>query len=193
MTDEKKDGGLAPVQPEIDDPLEVLDLLKRAILRQDVDKGQVGQALKQVLHHYEMQNRVFLIAAANAELPRILRLLSFLNTCEQEMFQPERLEDASMKELTRLYALAQSTLLTGLDSVKTVADMRLEMQAGGGKGPEAMFRGDEELNVLSETPGLDAHGRDRVRKLVGGLMDVIKEDDSVVKSEDEPDPTDTED
>lgn len=176
---------------DLTDPLEVLDLLKNAILRKPVDKSQAADALRQVLKSYEAQNRVFLIAAANAELPRIVRIMSFLQSCEEELFRSDRLKDATTKELVRVYALAQANMLSSLDNVKKVADMRLDAlkAAGGATGVERIFdMKDEELNAMAGLPSLDAQGRDRVRKLVTGLVDAIEKDDSV--EEDEEDDTD---
>jgi hypothetical protein len=168
---------------DLSDPIEVLDLIKDAILRRPTDREEAAKALRQVLKNYESQNRVFLIAAANAELPRILRLLQFLTSCETEMFKVERLEDASNKELIRMYALAQANLMSGLDNIKKVADMRIEAlrAAGGGDGVKKLFElgDDKEVNALAGLPSLDAPARDRVRKLVSGLVDIIEEDESV--------------
>jgi len=169
-----------------DDPLEVIELLKKAILRQDVDQEAVSEALRQVLHQYEAQNRVFMIAAANAELPRVVRLLTFLQECEEEMFTEKRVKNASTRELSRMYALAQSNLLSSLDNIKRVADMRLDaIRARGAAG--SVFSEDAELDTLSDLPGLDGHGRDRVRKLVGGLLSAMEKDDSVSDNEDDED------
>jgi hypothetical protein len=180
-----------PKKTNLQDPLEVLELLKDAILRKDVDKSEVADALKQVLKNYEQQNRVFLIAAANAELPRVVRLMSFLHTCEGELFDSERVEDASTKELIRMYALGQSHLLSSLDNLKKVADMRLDAlrAAGGAQGAEKLFSGekDAELNALAGLPTLDAQSRDRVRRLVTGLVDAMEKDDSVSVDEDDDD------
>lgn len=185
MSRRNTDDALVPVveEPDLSEPIEVLNLLKDAILRKGVDKEVVGKALRQVLENYEAQNRVFLIAAANAELPRVVKLLSFLNDCEKEMFQPKRLERASVKELVRMYALAQTNLLSGLDNVKKVADMRLDiMRAMGGEDTrlDQLFDGDtKELNALSGLPGLDATGREKVRNLMSGLVEAINKDDSI--------------
>jgi len=171
-------------EPQLDDPIKLLDLLKDAILRKpSVDKHAASQALRQVMHNYEAQNRVFLIAAANAELPRIVRLLSFIDSCEEELFSPERYVSASTRDLTRLYALAQSHLLQGLESVKKVADMRLEVMkaSGGADGVGGLFDAEsKELNALSDI-SLDANSRDKVRKVVSGLMKAIERDDKLTK------------
>lgn len=183
---EKRRGALEPsdVSPSsraanLDDPLKILEILKDAIIRKPVDPDILSQALKQTLSKYEAQNRLFLIAAANNQLPRIVRLLSFIERTETVLFSEERIKDATTKELTRLYALAQSNLLDGMETVKKVADMRLEMQQGqSADGLEAIFDYSEsdELNALSNLPGLDAPGRDRVRKIVAGLLEGIEKE-----------------
>lgn len=165
------------------DPLEVLELLKDAILRRPVDKEETAAALRQILKSYEQQNRVFMIAAANAELPRVVRLMQFLHDAEVELFQDERLADTSTKELIKLYALGQANLLASLDNVKKVADMRLDAMraAGGAVGVEKLFSmdKDDEVNALAGLPALDSQSRDRVRKLISGLVESIEKDDSV--------------
>lgn len=182
--------------PDLTDPLEVLDLLKEAILHRDVDKKEVARALRQVLQNFEQQNRVFLIAAANAELPRVLRLLNFINAAEEELFSDKRLKNSTNRELARMYALAQANLLSGVDRVKQVADMRLDAlrAAGGVEGVDRIFdmEKDEELNALAGLPTLDAPGRDKVRKLVDGLVKSINDDDSV-EEDDESDNSDSDD
>ena len=183
----KEDLGLQIVDtPQLDDPLEVLALLKDAILNKSYDKAAVAEALRQVLGQYEAKNRLFLIAAANAELPRILRLLTFLQECEEELFTPGRIDGASTKDLIKLYALAQSTTMAGLDNVKKVADMRLDIMraAGGGDGLNSLFGDKEnEINPLKDLPGLDPQSRDRVRRLVTGLVDSVLDDDSVSEND----------
>lgn len=191
--EEKADKSLPAIIEDkpIDDPIELLELVRDAILRKSVDQGKVSKAVNQVLHKYEMQNRVFMIAAANAELPRIVRLLNFLTTCEEEMFDSSRISGSSTKELIRMYALAQSNLVTGLDNVKKVADMRLEMLRAG-SSDRGVFEPEEDLDNLSKLPGLDSTSRDRVRKIVSGLVEAIDKDDSV-EDYDEPTDYDTDD
>ena len=171
---------------KLGDPIEILSMLKDAILNKEYDKEAVSVALRQLLQNYEAKSRVFLIAAANAELPRVIKLLSFLNSCEDEMFTDHRVKNASTRELIKLYALAQSTLVTGLDNVKKVADMRIEIMraSGGSDGLDSMFSGESnDMNALSDLPGLDARSRDKVRKVINGLMDSIDQDSSLDESD----------
>lgn len=174
---------------DLTDPLEVLDLLKDAILKRPVNPEEASQAVRQVLRNYEQQNRLFMIAAANAELPRVVRLLNFLTQCEEILFDKSRLENASTRELSRIYAMAQSNLVIGLDNIKKVADQRLDAlrAAGGADGMERMFNmeSEEELNALAGLPSLDSTSRDKVRKLMSGLADIMDKDNSVVDVEDD--------
>ena len=195
MTSDSESKGSSPEEPgespDLSDPLEVLEILKDAILKRPVDRDTAATALKQVLKNYEQQNRVFLIAAANAELPRVVRLMSFIHLCEDMMFSPKRLEAASNKELIRMYALAQAHLLSGLDNVKKVADMRLDAlrAAGGAASVEKMFGAsdDKELDDIAGLPTLDPQSRDKVRKLVTGLIDSIDKDDAIQDNEEDDD------
>lgn len=184
---DKPELSLVPQDTNLEDPLEILELLKDAILNRDYDKHNVASALKQTLDKYETKNRIFLIAAANAELPRIVRLLQFINTCEEEMFKTDRIEGASTKDLIRMYALSQSNLMTGLDNVKKVADMRLEfLRAGAGEGGiGSLFDEDKNMSALADLPGLDARNRDKVRNTVQGLLDSIEKDESLGYSEED--------
>ena len=178
---------------DLTDPLEVLEILKNAIQRRrDQDPEIAKTALKQVLSNYEAQNRIFMIAAANAELPRIIRLLSFLNVAEEELFTGKRLENMESRELLKLYTLAQSNLLSSTDVVKKVADMRLEIAKAGGEGVGGLFANEStnDLNALAGIPGMDAQQRDRVRKTVSGLLEAINKDDSVTPNKDDEEETD---
>ncbi len=164
------------------DPLKILEVLKEAILRRQVDLPLLSKAVKQVLENYEFQNRMFMVAAANAELPRVLKLLSFIDSCENEVFKPARVERASTKELSRLYALAQSNLMSGLDRIKRVADMRLEMVRATGSGSGDMsdlFKPTQDIDELTGMPSLDSQGRDKVRKIIDGVLKTLDEDTSV--------------
>lgn len=175
---------------DLSDPLQVLELLKDAITRRPVDKEEVAQALRQVLQNWEQQHRLFLIAGANAELPRIVRLLNFITSAESELFSENRLKNSTTRELTKMYALAQSNLLAGLDNVKKVADMRLDAlrAAGGLDEAERLFdiEREDDLNALAGLPSLDAPSRDKVRKLLTGLVDSINKDNSVAEDDDDP-------
>lgn len=182
---------------DLDDPLQVLDLLKSAIIKKgsSINKRDVSAALQHVLDKYEQKNRIFLIAAANAELPRIVRLMSFLSTCEVAMFDDKTLEKASVQQLITMYKLAQTNLVTGLDTVKKVADMRLDAlrAAGGAEGVEKVFNTEDEgaLNALSGLPSIDSQSRDRIRKLLTGLIESSEDDNSVEEyDEDESDQDD---
>lgn len=188
MSDEKKKEKLRLIKnKDLTDPVVILDLLKDAILRKPTDKEEVAEALRRTFIKYEQQQRLFLVAAANAELPRIVKLMTFLESCEKELFGKLRLENATNRELIKMYALAQSHLTTSLDAVKKVADMRLEAlkAIGGADGLEKMFStmGEEDdpegLNTLAGLPMLDAQQRDNVRKLISGLINSVSEDDSV--------------
>lgn len=176
---------------DFSNPLEVLELLKNAIVRKPVEKEEVARALRQVLQNWEQQHRLFLIAGANAELPRIVRLLNFLNAAEDELFSEKRLKQSTTRELTKMYALAQSNLLSGMDTVKKVADMRLDAlrAAGGVNDAERLFdiEREDELNALAGLPALDAPSRDKVRKLLTGLVESIDNDNSVVEDDDDDD------
>lgn len=175
----------------IDDPLKVLEVLKDAILRRSVDPAQAVTAVHQVLKNFEEQNRLFLIAAANAQMPRILRLMTFINEAEEELFKPARVREASTRDLTRMYALAQTMVLNAVTDIKQVADMRLEVLRATGGSPEdatkKLFGSLEKSNEMSDVPGLTATSRDRVRKIVSGLMEAIEKDDTVRSSPDEQD------
>lgn len=172
-------------QTDLSNPMEILELLKNAITRKQVNNEELKQAVRQVLTNFEMQNRLFMIAAANAELPRIIRLLNFITDAEEELFTQDRIESATNRELAKMYALAQGNLMSSLDNVKRVADMRIEaIRAAGGVEAAAKLldpSSESELNELAGLPALDSQGRDKVRKLVSGLVDAIDKDRSVTE------------
>jgi len=184
-----------PVSPKVaeqlSDPIELLRLLQDAILNKAYDKSEVSDALRTVLSKFEAKNRTFLIAAAHAEIPRVLRLMSFLTQCEEAMVDEEMklIENASLKDMTKLYALAQGTLVTSLDNIKRVADMRIDAMKAG-VTMDDLFSSDSEANALADLPGLDSGKRERVRKLIEGLAESVADDDSVEEDDSPDDDTD---
>jgi len=188
VVDEKPEVLPAQRQGPIEDPLELLDTIKDAILRRQTDPAKVTQALRQVLSKFEVQNRVFLVASAQSEVDRIVRILKFLSDCEAELFDHEKVKDYSVKQLTRLYALAQSNLLMSMDNVRKVADMRLDMMnKGDATNPALLGAESPELEAMASMPGLAPSERDRVRKLMSRLNEAIEKDDSVVEDTDDDD------
>jgi hypothetical protein len=171
MAKKDKPGIVEKKKLVIDDPLEALRIVENAISRKEVDPEMVVIALRQVLSEYEQQLRVFSIAAARAEIPRVVNLLKFVSELESRTFDPVRLETMTDKDLIRLYTLSQAALTTSLDNIKKVADMRLEMLQAGAKPESMLSTAAEELAPFA----LDAPKRERIRNIIAILAE--EEDD----------------
>lgn len=159
----------------ISDEKKVLETIVDAITSHYVDPRLVEQAVRQSVFNYENQLRVFMVAAANTQLRRLLRLITHIEDIEEEIFKRERFSGMKDQDLIRTYAAAQANLNTGLDYVKQVVDMRLELaKAQGSLADVVMNREREELNALSGLPTLNPQQRDRCRRIIEGMVDNVK-------------------
>jgi hypothetical protein len=167
----------------ISDENKVLEIIVDAITSHYVDPKLVERAVRQSVYNYENQLRVFMVAAANTQLRRMLRLISYINECEEELFNrkdkatgEKRLAGMKDQDLIRAYASAQANFNHGMDYVQKVVDMRLELaKAQGSLADTVMNREREELNALSGLPTLNTQQRDRCRRIIEGMVDNIKD------------------
>jgi len=159
----------------LDRPLQdedkVLEVIVQAITAKYTDPVVVQKAVKQAVGNYENQLRVFLVAVANRQLARILHLIRSLDDIEETLRQPEVISKLEAKDLLKLYALTQSNLVTSLDYVKKIVDMRIELAtAQAAISSTLTTRESEELNALSGLPKLTPQQRGQVRRIVEGII-----------------------
>ena len=161
----------------IDDEKKVLELIVNAITSKYTDPSLVRRAVKQACYNYENQLRVFMVAVANAQLARIIRLINLLDNLEVKMQDPEFIQSLDPREMIKLYALQQSHLASSLEYVKKIADMRIELQTAQAAITNTLTSKEmAEINTLSGLPTLSAQQRGSVRKLVEGIMSDIATD-----------------
>ena len=161
----------------IEDEEVVIQTIVKAVTNKYVTPELIEQAVRQTIDNYETKLRVFAIAAANRQLNRILRLINLLDDLEQEFEQPGRFMHMEDKELIKLYAIMQANLTTSLDYVKKVIDFRMEL----GKAQASLITTPQHDKIKGATdiPSLNASQRDRVRKLIQGLVDESLESDTI--------------
>lgn len=161
----------------LQDEDKVLEIIVNAITAKYTDPNIVQQAVKQAITNYENQLRVFMVAVANRQLARILRLMRSLDKLEEELEDPVTIKSMEPKELIKVYALQQSNLAGSLDYVKKVADMRIELATAQAAITNTLTTRDvDEINTLSGLPKLSSQQRHNVRRLIEGLVRDISED-----------------
>ena len=154
----------------IDDERRVLEIIAEAITSKNVSPSLVEQAVKQSVYKYETKMRVFAIAAANRQIPRILRLIDTLDMLEEELGDPSRYASMKDQDLLRLYVATQANLNNSLDYIKKIIDFRMEAT----QAQAALLTAQEKEQVdATGLPTLDAQQRDRVRKIIKGMAEEI--------------------
>lgn len=160
----------------LQDERKVLETIVGAITAKCTDPDLIRQAVRQTVTNYENQLRVFMIALANQQLSRILRLTRSLDEIEERFQNKELLDNMNSKDLVRLYAVQQSNLVHSLDYVKRVADMRIELAAAQAAVSTSLLDDKEEVEKLSGLPKLTAQQRNNVRKIIEGLVKDVSEE-----------------
>jgi hypothetical protein len=169
--------------PPISDEKKLLEIVVNAVTSKSVDPILVKQAVTQAVFNYENQLRVFMVAAANAQLARIIRLIQLIDRIEERVEKGDFVNELEPKDLLRLYALHQANLTNSLDYIKKIADMRLEMHQAESAISSAMTNSElEEVKNLSGLPKLTAKQRTSVRRLIenmsASMIDVEVEKDT---------------
>jgi len=161
----------------IDDEKKVLEILVNAITSKYTDPDLIKQAVRQAVFNYENQLRTFMVAVANAQLARVIRLIGMIDRIEERLSAPDMLESIDPKSLIKMLALQQSNLSQTLDYVKKIADMRLEMQTAQSAITNTLTSKEvSEIHALTGLPTLNSVQRGNVRKLVEGIMvDIVSD------------------
>jgi hypothetical protein len=125
-----------------------------------------------------------MVAVANRQLARILRLMRSLDEIENLIANPDVIAKMEPRDLIKAYALQQSNLMSSLDYVKKVADMRIELATAQAAIANSLTtREVEEINALSGLPKLSPQQRGNVRRIVEGLVRDIAEDDKNLETD----------
>jgi len=186
-SEETKDDDLRRVITKLlDRPIEdegkVLEIIVGAITSKYTDPSLVRQAVTQAVYNYESQLRVFMVAVANTQLRRILKLVSSIDQLEDRLDEPEMVATMTASNLIKVYALKQNNLVESLDYVKKIADMRMELQQATAAISSTLTNRDiEEIDALSGLPKLGPQQRGRVRKIIECM---IADVDSITTSTD---------
>lgn len=168
----------------LQDEDKVLELIVNAITAKYTDPGVVNQAVKQAISNYENQLRVFMVAVANRQLARMLRLMRSLDQIERQLEDSETIGRMEPRDLIKVYALQQSNLSEGLEYIKKIADMRIELATAQAAITNTLTTRDvDEINTLSGLPKLSAQQRHNVRRLVEGLVRDISDDSKTLETE----------
>lgn len=173
------------IKGTVQDEDKVLEVIINAITSKYTDPTLIRQAVNQAITNYENQLRVFMVAVANRQLTRILRLIRTLDSLEEQLESPSVIANMASKDLIRIYALQQSNLTTSLDYVKKVADMRMELATANAAITNSLTTSEtEEINALMNLPKLSSFQRNNIRKIVEGLVsDIALDNESDSTSE----------
>jgi hypothetical protein len=165
--------------PLIKDERKVLQIIADAINDKFEDHPQiVAQAVRQTVHGFDIKMRIFVYAQAKRYASRVLRMIDTLDLIEEELTKPERFGTLDNKELLRYYRDTQMNLNEHLGFVDRAANLRIEPQQAQDAMSSDLV---EDTEVDSDIAMLDAQQRDRVRKLIEGIREVIREGDDGIE------------
>jgi hypothetical protein len=136
-----------------------------------IDQSLAKEALEEVLKNYELQLRVFLVGVAKGKIDRVIRMMNFLERAEEAMFSDANIANATPNQLIKMVALGQSSLLTSLDYIRKVADMRAEIERMGAASrlDEALAKATE-LGSPDGLPILEPKQRERIRGMLSRIV-----------------------
>lgn len=177
MCDDKKDAESTPIDKK--DPTSILKDITDLITNQEIDHQTAKEAVEATLTDYEIQLRTFLVGVAKSKLNRIIRLMELIDDTES-VLQTDRLEQASTHELLRIYGLAQSSLVSDLDLIKQIVDMRKELEPREASTIINLLgsASEESVNKVVESghPGLPPKSRDKVRRVIAAFVQQVGDD-----------------
>jgi hypothetical protein len=154
----------------IADEGKVLDIIVQAITSKYAHPELVEQAVRQAIFNYETQLRIFQIATAKRQLARIIRLMEMTERIEEFAMSPEVLNQMEPRDLVTLYGKAQASVKEGLDYIKKVVDMRVEATAAQAAMMSTINQRDAEQIDSSGIGNLSSQQRDKVRRIVDGIV-----------------------
>lgn len=157
---------------DLQDPIKVLKIVSEYISGKEVDYEAARDAVNQTFQHHDQQLRVFLVAVAKAKLNRILKCMEFVETVEDRLFRPSRLEDATTAQLVKLYAFTQGSINADLDFINKITSMNLEIQKLMGSFGKEDQRITKELEGISE---FSPESRNRMREALGRCLAILKD------------------
>jgi hypothetical protein len=155
----------------INDEDRVVEIIVDAITSHYAEPELVKQAVRQAVNQYEVQLRIFMIANAKQQLRRITRLIKLSEKMEEMFEQPPVMAAMEPKDLVQLYAKIQGNIKEGLTYIKSVVDQRMEQQVAQAAMLTAMHGGEPvKSKSASKIRDLDSQQRDKVRRIVDGLV-----------------------
>ena len=166
-------------QRRLDNPSELLHLVKDIVTGKPVKEEEARQAVEQVYRHHENQLRVFLVAAAKAKLDRIIQCTDFIEKIEKELFKKKRITDeTTVKDPIKLYSFSYGMQHGDLDFVRQVTEMNVEIQkilgvVGSSTGPNERI-----AKILDKTP--KPYQRSKIRQAVEECLAIIKDEEDRV-------------
>lgn len=109
-----------------------LEVIARAVTQDDIDKEEVAKTVRATVNSYELELRIFAVAAAKRQVGRVVRLLNMLDHMEEEfdarLKDPEKRGAIDTAALLKLYATSQGNLSSTLEFIKRVMDQRIEVE-----------------------------------------------------------------
>lgn len=156
----------------INDEDRVVEIIVDAITSHYANPELVKQAVRQAVNQYEVQLRIFMIANAKKQLRRVMKLMKLSEQMEDAFEKPAVMASMEPKDLVQLYSKIQGNIKESLTYIKSVVDMRLEQQVAQAAMITAMHGGEQiKSKSASKIRDLDSQQRDKVRRILDGLVD----------------------
>ena len=130
------------------------------------------------MDNYENRLRVSLVGIARAKFERVAKVSALVDTLEDKIFNPKRLDELDTDTLVKIWAQGHKVMKDDLTYINKVTEMRLrglalENLAGLGEGE----KGEKVLLIGGKAIELPASAVDRVLKIFGGLKERDDETD----------------
>lgn len=169
--------------PELEvDPREHLTAYQLAheitrVLDHPLMADQARNAIDQVLNEYQSQAKMMLIAYTRARVQRLLKLTEVMERMEDELYQEDHINGASVRQLLELTARIQKTIGQIIDLTREMATMevvigdKLPDTPGTGNTNIFMF-GKHDPDTVDAATSFSRHGRETLRQLFAQLPTV---------------------
>jgi len=153
---------------------EALRVITEAITSSSINEDMVKNAVNDVVNNYEVQLRIFMIALGKDKIRRIVKLMELSSSVEEALYRYSELGDLDPKDLVAYYSQLNRQLKNEQEFVKTVTDQRLEIMNAMGAMSNVPSSSGGILDESTIIDKLDPVKRDRVRRLVEGVLERSK-------------------